>query len=139
MRAAHQPARSAAAARVHELMRFALVGVVNAGTYFALYTVLVLAGVPYVLAAVLAFPLPVALGYWLHEHWTFERGEPTARGLAGFLAIHVAALGLGLVVLIALVDGLGVGAIPARAISIPLAPAFTYLLSRAWIFRGRDG
>lgn len=121
--------------RVRELWRYSVVGLINTATYFALYSTLVLAGMPYVLAAVLGFPPAVALGYWLHEHWTFERGQPTIRGLTGFLAIQVTALALSIVVLVVLVDGLGMAAIPARAVSMPLAPAFTYLTSSMWIFR----
>ena len=124
--------------RVREISRYGAVGLVNVATYLALYSALVLAGVPYVLAAVLAFPLPVALGYWLHEHWTFERGRPTGRGLAGFLAIQVAALAIGVVALVVLVDGLGMAAIPARVVTMALGPALTYVASRLWIFRPID-
>jgi putative flippase GtrA len=124
--------------RLRELARYSVVGVINAATYIALYSALILVGVPYVLAAVVAFPLPVALGYWLHEHWTFQRGQPTARGLAGFLAIQVVALTLGIVMLVVLVDGLGLAPIPAQVVALPLAPAFTYITSRLWIFGRQD-
>jgi putative flippase GtrA len=123
--------------RLRELGRYGVVGVFNAATYVVLYAALVLAGVPYVLSAVVAFPVPVAVGYWLHEHWTFGRGRPSGRGLAGFLAIQLAALGLDIAILVVLVDSLGMRPIAARLVSTPLGSAFSYLTSRAWIFGRR--
>jgi putative flippase GtrA len=120
--------------RIYELMRYGVVGLINAGTYLGMYSGLVLIGVPFVLAAVLAFPLPVALGYWLHEHWTFARGEPTARRLGAFLLLQAMALGGSLLLLILLVDGLGLNAILARVITTPLLPLLAYLVSRTFVF-----
>ncbi len=124
--------------RLREAGRYGAVGVVNLLTFVALYTGLVLAGVPYVLATVVAFPVPVALGYWLHEHWTFGRGQPTARGLTGFLAIQLLTLALDVAVLVALVDGLGIAPIPARLLATPVGAGFSYLMSRTWIFARGD-
>lgn len=120
-----------------ELLRYGSVGALNAALYLGLYAILVLAGVPYVVAAIVAFPPPVALGYWLHEHWTFARGEPRARWLLAFLVAQLAGLTLGVVALVVLVDGLHLDPIPARALSLPLSPALTYLASSTWIFKPR--
>jgi len=117
-----------------EILRYGVVGVVNAATYLLAYIALVLAGVHYVVAAVVGFIPSVALGYWLHEHWTFERGLPSRRGLAAFAATQVAALGVSVTLLVAIVDGLGAGEILGRVATTPVAPVLTYLVSRAWIF-----
>jgi putative flippase GtrA len=120
--------------RFYEVVRYGIVGVVNAGFYLALYTALVLLGVPYVLAAVVAFPVPVACGYWLHERWTFARNEPTMRRLAVFLVLQIMGFAAGLGLLVLLVNGLGLGPILARVIVTPVGPLATYLASRALIF-----
>lgn len=120
--------------RFHELLRYGVVGLFNAGTYLGLYTVLVLVGMPYVLAAIVAFPLPVALGYWLHEHWTFARKDPTARRLGAFLGLQALSLGGSVLLLVALVDGLHVDPILARVITTPISPLLVYLGSRTFIF-----
>lgn len=122
------------ASRLREMVRYGLVGLVNAATYLLLYTALLLLGVPYVAAAVLGFPPSVALGYWLHEHWTFERGQPSRRGLATFAATQVVALVLSVLMLVAVVDGLGADEILGRVVTTPVAPVFTYVVGRAWVF-----
>jgi putative flippase GtrA len=121
-------------ARLHELARFAVVGGFNAGTYFGGYSALVLLGVPYLLAAVIAFVASASLGYWLHEHWTFKGRRPTRRGWLSWLAAQGTATGLNLALLALLVDGLGVGAILAQLVLLPVTPLATYLVGRRWVF-----
>jgi putative flippase GtrA len=124
--------------RFHELVRYGIVGLVNAGSYLALYSVLVLLGVPYLLAAVVAFPLPVALGYWLHERWTFATNALTVRRLGMFLVLQIFAFGAGLGLLVLFVSGLGWNPILARVIATPIGPLATYVASR-WLIFSRPG
>jgi putative flippase GtrA len=120
--------------RFHELLRFGLVGAFNAGVFFGGYTGLVLLGVPYLLAAFMAFLVSASIGYWLHEHWTFQGASPTVRGWLSWLAAQGAATGLNLAGLAILVDGFGVGKIVAQAVLLPLTPLVTYVVGRRWVF-----
>jgi putative flippase GtrA len=120
--------------RFLELARYAIVGLVNAAAYIGLYTILIMAGMHYVLAAIVAYPLPVALGYWLHEHWTFARSQPTMRRLGMFLALQAAAFCVGLGLLVVLVSGLHWNPIVARIVATPIGPIVTYFASRVFIF-----
>jgi putative flippase GtrA len=120
--------------RFHELARFGLVGGFNAVTYFGGYTALVLLGVPYLLAALVAFLVSASIGYWLHEHWTFKGATPTVRGWLSWLAAQGVATGLNLVLLAALVDGFDVNKIVAQAVLMPVTPAVTYVVGRRWVF-----
>jgi putative flippase GtrA len=120
--------------RFRELARFGLVGVFNAGTYFTLYAAGVLAGVPYLLAAIIAFAISASVGYWLHEHWTFKGRRPTIRGWITWLAAQGGATALNLALLAIAVDVLGAGEIVAQAVLLPVTPAATYLVGRRWVF-----
>jgi putative flippase GtrA len=120
--------------RLREVARFGLVGGFNAATYFGGYTAGVLAGVPYLLSALVAFALSASLGYWLHEHWTFKGRAPTVRGWLSWLAAQGGATGLNLVFLAMLVDGFRVGEIVAQAVLLPVTPAVTYVVGRRWVF-----
>lgn len=120
--------------RFRELVRFGLVGGFNAGTYFGGYTALVLVGVPYLVAAFLAFVVSASIGYWLHEHWTFKGATPTVRGWLSWLAAQGGATGLNLALLAVLVDGFGVDSILAQAVLLPITPVVTYLIGRRWVF-----
>jgi putative flippase GtrA len=119
---------------LRELARFGVVGGFNAATYFGGYTAGVLLGVPYLLAALIAFALSASLGYWLHEHWSFKGGAPTVRGWLSWLAAPGSATGLNLVLLAVLVDRLGVDEILAQAVLLPVTPAVTYVVGRRWVF-----
>jgi putative flippase GtrA len=120
--------------RHREIVRFGLVGGFNAATYFGGYAALVLLGVPYFLAAVLAFVASASLGYWLHEHWTFKGGQPSVRGWLSWLAAQAGATGLNLLLLVIAVDGLGADKILAQFVLLPVTPAITYLVGRRWVF-----
>ena len=121
--------------RYRELARFGLVGGFNAATYFGGYTAGVLLGVPYLLAALIAFVISASIGDWLHEHWTFKGGQPTVRG-AGcrWLAAQAGATGGNLVLLAIAVDGLGANDILAQLVLLPVTPAITYVVGRRWVF-----
>jgi putative flippase GtrA len=120
--------------RHRELVRFGLVGGFNAATYFGGYTAGVLLGVPYLLAALVAFVASASLGYWLHEHWTFKGGQPSVRGWLSWLAAQAGATGLNLLLLAIAVDGLGADKILAQLVLLPVTPAMTYLIGRRWVF-----
>jgi putative flippase GtrA len=115
-------------------MRFGLVGGFNAATYFGGYTAGVLLGVPYLLAAVVAFVLSASLGYWLHEHWTFKGGAPSVRGWLAWLTAQAGATGVNLALLAIAVDGLGANKILAQLVLLPVTPAMTYVVGRRWVF-----
>jgi putative flippase GtrA len=120
--------------RLRELVRFGLVGGFNAGTYFGGYTALVVVGVPYLAAALIAFALSASLGYWLHEHWTFKGATPTVRGWLAWLAAQGGATGLNLALLALLVDGFGLNSILAQALLMPVTPIATYFVGRRFVF-----
>ncbi|HET6507778.1 MAG TPA: GtrA family protein [Baekduia sp.] len=120
--------------RIHELIRFGLVGGFNAATYFGGYTALHLLGVPYLLGALIAFVVSASIGYWLHEHWTFKGATPTLRGWVSWLAAQGGATLLNLLLLALLVDGVGWGPIVAQAVLMPVMPVATYLIGRRWVF-----
>jgi putative flippase GtrA len=123
--------------RLRELVRFGLVGGFNAGTYFGGYTVLVEVGVPYLLAALIAFLVSASIGYWLHEHWTFKGASPTLRGWLSWLAAQGFATVANLLLLALLVDRAGMGKIVAQAVLLPVTPVITYLVGRRWVFSAR--
>ena len=120
--------------RFRELVRFGLVGGFNAATYFGGYTALVLVGVPYLAAALVAFFVSASIGYWLHEHWTFKGATPTVRGWLSWLAAQGGGTGLNLVLLAVLVDGFGLDSILAQAVLLPVTPVVTYVIGRRWVF-----
>jgi putative flippase GtrA len=120
--------------RLRELLRFGLVGGFNAATAYGLYVAGLLLGVPYLLAAAIAFFLSASLGYWMHEHYTFKGATPTIRAWVAWLAAQGTASALNLVLLAVAVDGLHANKYLAQLVLLVVSPAATYVVGRRWVF-----
>jgi putative flippase GtrA len=120
--------------RAAELLRYGLVGGLNTAVSYAVYLVLLAAGVPYAAAAVAAFAAGAATGYLLNRSWTFRvRGSTGAR--VRYVAVQGAALGATNGLLWLLVDRAAVPAEPAYALAIAPVTVAGYAVNRAWTFR----
>lgn len=120
--------------RLREIVRFGIVGAFNAGTYFGMFAGGVIAGVPYLVAATVAFIISATIGYWLHEHWTFKGAEPTVRAWLTWVGAQAGGIAVNMVLLVALVDGFGVRPLIAQLVLMPVPPAATYVVGRRWVF-----
>src|SRR5438105_15409843 len=103
-----------------QLMRFVTVGasgyVVNLGVFAGCVHLL---GIDYRMAAVIAWIVSVINNFWLNRHWTFDakHEHPMFQGFR-FFAVSLVAFAFTYGVLVALVDGAGMGKVPAQAIAI---------------------
>jgi putative flippase GtrA len=120
--------------RVMELIRYGSVGLFNNGLYFAIYSGIIVAGGPYWAAAVVGVFISALSGYWLHEHFSFQGGNPSWRGLGMWLGAQSGATVLNLALLTVLIHGLHIEEILAQLMLLPVIPAATYFLGRRWIF-----
>ncbi len=120
--------------RLHEILRFGAVGLFNAATYFGLYAAGVVSGVPYLVAATVAFLASASVGYWLHEHWTFKGGDPRVKGWLSWLAAQGAGIALNMVLLAVTVDLADWDPLIAQLILMPIPPVATYAIGRRWVF-----
>jgi putative flippase GtrA len=121
-----------------ELFKFGVVGacgyVVNL-TVFALLTQAL--DVHHVVAAVGAFGIAVTNNFLWNRAWTFR--DVASGGHAGFqaarfFAVSLIGLGVNLVVLAALVDGLGVAELPSQAVAVGVAMPVNFLGNKLWTF-----
>jgi putative flippase GtrA len=119
-----------------QLAKFCAVGatgyIVNLGVYAVLVRVV---GVHFLGAAVCSFLVAVTNNYTWNRLWTFrgQRGHVAYQGVR-FLIVSVAALGLNLAFLSALV-ALGMGKIPAQAVAIVLVMPINFVFNKIWSFR----
>jgi len=119
-----------------QLLKFGLVGgsgyLINLGVFAILSGNL---GVHHVAAAVGAFCVAVTNNFLWNRHWTFGPGDGSASFQAArFFAVSLAALGLNLVVLEALVSSNTVGDLTAQAIAVAVAMPFNFLGNKLWTF-----
>jgi dolichol-phosphate mannosyltransferase len=119
-----------------QLLRFGIVGVtgyiINLGVFALLADTL---SVHHVIAAVGAFCVAVTNNFLWNRYWTFEPGDGhPAFQAARFFAVSVAALGMNIAVLQALVAGAGMQDLGAQAIAVAVAMPFNFLGNKLWTF-----
>ncbi|HUO41260.1 MAG TPA: GtrA family protein [Mycobacterium sp.] len=117
-----------------QLFRYCVVGasgyLINLGVYAAVYTHL-----PYRLAFTIAFIVAATSNFVWNRIWTFrvDHGTPHHQ-YARFLTVSAVALGIDLLVLTGLVEGLGLDKIVAAAIAIAIATPVSFLGNKLWSF-----
>jgi putative flippase GtrA len=120
-----------------QLVRFSIVGGTGYLINLAVYTLLVeVAGIHYLLAAVLAFCVAVTNNFLLNRHWTFQATHSRASFQAPrFLIVSLLALGFNLAVLEVLVAVIGTHEVTGQAVAILAATPFNFIGNKLWSFR----
>ncbi|WP_381797703.1 GtrA family protein [Streptomyces niveus] len=116
-----------------QLIRFALVGVVNTGTYYACYLVL-LTWLPYVAAHVVAFALSMTGSFFLNSRFTY-RTRPTWRKFLLFPLTNAANFTITTSGVYLLVDVLHLSSRYAPLIAAAAAIPITFVVSRTIMLR----
>ncbi|MEV4329919.1 GtrA family protein [Streptomyces sp. NPDC049597] len=116
-----------------QIVRFALVGVVNTGTYYGLY-LLLLTWLPYVAAHVVAFLLSMVGSFFLTSYFTY-RTRPTWRKFLLFPLTNAANFVVTTSGVYLLVDVLHLGSRYAPLIAAAVAIPVTFVVSRTIMLR----
>ncbi|MEU0371125.1 GtrA family protein [Streptomyces sp. NPDC006283] len=116
-----------------QMVRFALVGVVNTGTYYGLYLAL-LTVLPYVAAHVVAFVLSMIGSFFLTSYFTY-RTRPTWRKFLLFPLTNAANFVVTTCGVYLLVDVLHFGSRYAPLIAAAAAIPITFVVSRTIMLR----
>jgi putative flippase GtrA len=137
------PARSRASAALRarhnwvQLAKFCVVGasgyVVNLAVY---WTTLHWGGLHYAIAATISFLVAASSNYTFNRAWTFahQRGHFGYQGLRFFVVSGVV-YAANLLLLTGLVEGVGVGKVPAQAIAVVVVTPLNFLGNKLWSFR----
>ncbi|WP_175408055.1 GtrA family protein [Streptomyces sp. TRM64462] len=117
-----------------QIVRFALVGVVNTATYYGLYLLLLTLGLPYVAAHVVAFLLSMVGSFFLNSYFTY-RTRPTWRKFFLFPLTNAANFVITTVGVYLLVDVAGMNSRYAPLLAAAAAIPITFLVSRTIMLR----
>ncbi|MFD3549407.1 GtrA family protein [Streptomyces sp. NPDC058655] len=117
-----------------QVLRFALVGVVNTGTFFALY-LLMHAWMPYFAAYTAAFVLAMVGSFFMNTYFTY-RTRPTWKKFLLFPLTNVTNYVVQSAGLYALVSWAGLDTRIAPLVAALAAIPFTFLLSRRILVPG---
>jgi putative flippase GtrA len=119
-----------------QLAKFCAVGASGYAINLAVFSALVVGvDLDHRLAAVCSFLVAVTNNYLWNRVWTFhgQRGHFAYQGMR-FLVVATLALGANVVILDLLV-GLGLAAVPAQAIAIVLVTPLNFVGNKLWSFR----
>jgi putative flippase GtrA len=119
----------------HRVAKFAVVGIGSTAVTLGAYAVLLALGVPYFLAAPMAWTLGLLNGYTWNRLWTFERASHRYALMGRYFAVGGIGLTLNTALLALLIEALSVGRLPAEVIALPVVVVVTFLLNRYWVFR----
>ncbi|GAB3069916.1 GtrA family protein [Salinicoccus sesuvii] len=120
-----------------EFIRFVIVGIVNTGIYYGVYTFLVYTGLFYIAAHFGGFITAFIISYFLNCHFVYHV-RPTLRKFLKFPLTQVINMGLQTLLLYLLVDCLGwseiLAPLPVLIITVPI----TYSITR-WVLKDKKG
>ncbi|WP_149179917.1 GtrA family protein [Streptomyces sp. TRM49041] len=117
-----------------QIVRFALVGVVNTATYYGCYLLLLTLGLPYVAAHVVAFLLAMTGSFFLNSYFTY-RTRPTWRKFLLFPLTNAANFVITTAGVYLLVDVAGMSSRYAPLLAAAAAIPITFLVSRTIMLR----
>jgi putative flippase GtrA len=117
-------------------LRFLAVGAALTLLNYAVYVLCLKAGLHYLAAATLGWAVGVVVSYFANKSFTFAMGRTFVwREFLMLAGGYVLQLGLGLIGLYVLVDGLGFGEMPAFWINLIFTAGFSFLYMQFAVFR----
>jgi putative flippase GtrA len=120
---------------IREFLRYAAVGGAQNGLNLLAFAGAVLAGVPYLLAALIAAVAALSFSFVLNHLWTFPNAESHVPTRAiRFAIVWVAIVALTLLTLAVLVDVAHLPRVLAQAIAILFGAPLSYAAQRRWTF-----
>jgi putative flippase GtrA len=121
-----------------KVVRFGLVGAALTLLNYAVYIAGLKLGLHYLMAATLGWAAGVVFSYFANKSFTFAMGRAFVwREFLALAAGYVLQLGLGLLGLYILIDGLGMGEVPAYWLNLIAMAAFSFFYMQHAVFRPR--
>jgi len=116
--------------------RYSLVGaacaVLNVAIVWLGHDVL---GAPYVLAALATCVITIPLSYAAHRQFSFASSQPAGPEFLRFVVQQLSQFGLGLVLLVLLVEVAGLPPTPGMAAVTALMVVYGFVTNGRWVFR----
>lgn len=116
-------------------LRFGIVGCINTGVDFLVYTLLSFVGVDKLIAQAYAYTAGLLNSFMLNKNWTFKTKKTnTINEFLKFLPINMISLGFTLVGIWILCDVLTVNVFLAKGILTVFAQLINYFGYKVWVF-----
>ena len=120
-----------------ELIKFALVGLLNTGVDVVIFFLLTWIGVPYITAQVVSYSCGATNSYLLNKVWTFRSAGLSVAEMVRFAVVNLLSLGISVVVLRLLHDSAGLDLAASKAGATLSGLMANFLGNKLWVFRRR--
>lgn len=121
-----------------QLLRFCVVGIGNTAVDLGVFFALNFAGVPYLIAQVLAYSAGVVNSFVLNRKWTFRvEGKTNWGEMSGFLMVNLSSLLLSSLLLFILYDTCHMQLWISKLAATGLCMLVNFTASRLWVFNVR--
>lgn len=120
----------------NEFTRFIITGLLNTLNYYAIYAVLLLTGLPYILSHLSGFILAFIISYFLNCHFVY-RVKPTWSRFLKFPLTQLVNMGMQTLLLFVFVDIFSwneiLAPLPVLIVTVPV----TYTITR-WVLKDKE-
>ena len=118
-----------------QLVAFVAVGGLGAAINAGIYAGLVLAGVHYAIASMIAWAISLGVGYTLNRQFAFRSKTKVSRSLPRVILVYVGQQALALTGIAVLTEIAGLDPIVAYVLMMPPAILFSFVAMRVFAFR----
>ncbi|WP_195575767.1 GtrA family protein [Paenibacillus sp. 1001270B_150601_E10] len=120
---------------LRSFIRFGLVGVVNTGVDFAVFSLLTWWQTPWLIAQIVAYSCGVLNSFLMNRTWTFKQEGPWNKGLIRFILLNVCTLGVTSLCILLLHEQFGLSMLVSKAAATVIGVLVNFAGSRWWVFR----
>src|SRR5205085_802416 len=118
-----------------QFAKFVIVGLMTTLINFTVYGLLLLAGIHYLRAAVIAFAIATLNSYTFNRRWTFRAGAHRTERLVKFTAVQLVGLTINLLLLFWLVENFALNKFLAQVLANSLVVVTGFVGNKFWTFR----
>lgn len=119
-----------------QLVKFCAVGVLNTAVNYAVYALMVLAGVYYIAGSLIAFAVSTANAYFWNDRFVFKSSGRRWRGiLKTYCSYALTGIFLNNALLYLLVDICGISELLSPLLVLVVTIPCNFLLNKFWTFR----
>jgi putative flippase GtrA len=121
---------------IAQFVKFNLVGIINTGVDFVIFTLLTLTSLHHLIAQVISYSCGMVNSYLWNKFWTFKHKKKSGGGEAvKFIVVNIIALGIALVFLYIFKDLMGMHVLVSKVFATGFSVVVNFVGNKFWVFK----
>jgi putative flippase GtrA len=122
--------------KILQFIKFGFVGASNNLIYFAIYYVLIVFNVNYIIANMLGYTISSVWGYLLNRKWVFkESTEKVTKSVVKYYIVYGSSFLINITCMYFFVGVLNFSKITAPILTMVITVPFNFIFNKVWIFK----